>query len=182
MDEWVGRLAVFATISLIASCSRDTDLGAAPKSVLAFDGRSRECSGALLGNSAGYVHIPGNVMVHADCLWQVPSGAFIGAGGEVTLNNRVVMPAQACPHKPCLRGQDKAACGETGAPPGDNGGWVAWDAANPPAPYTEFNALDSGHFTVPSAPSPGYDGQNIFLFPSLQTESGWIVRTGAPVG
>ena len=158
----------FAIAVVGVNCSRDDHQIATvePGAQLAH---TQSGPAPLKPNAAGYQHVPGGVLVHQDCIHQVPNGATVDASGNVSAGGQVVATYPACTHPMCFRGQDQSPC--LGSDPPAAGGWVDWSTA--PAinidGLSEFNELDSGTFQVPAPPLYSLDGQLIYMFPSLES-------------
>jgi hypothetical protein len=125
---------------LVVACSRDTGSTggdhpvesntAGPSFVPALKFRPA----AAPPNAAGYVHVPGDAMVHASCLAAVPSGSLVHLDGSVSLGGATIMAASSCSYPSCTMGQDKTQCGgNEGATPTSGGGWMAFNAMTPPS-------------------------------------------------
>lgn len=183
MLNGAGRVVSFGLLALVVSCTRGGErTEVEPTSPLRpADTPASPAQGAGV-NAAGFIHIPG-ALVYQTCVHELPSGARIGAGGQLTTSDGQPIPAvPACPYHSCFDGQDQTACGGSNTP-SPSGGWVAWDATPVPSPATQFNALNSGTFEVPATPTQecNYDyslgtcSNTLFMFPSIQSTT-WIVQ------
>jgi hypothetical protein len=133
---------------------------------------------------AQYQMTPGGVLVHQDCVHEVPSGAYVHDDLSVTLNGKKIAQYSECVHEsfrftapspvadpvaaPSAAGSTPAAKGQ--APTG-NGWMVASIGFSTESMFTE---MDSGYWMVPPAP-PVNDGQLLFYFPSVQNDQ-YIVQ------
>jgi hypothetical protein len=114
---------------------------------------------------AGYGVTPGGIVMHEDCVHQIPDGAVAYPDLSVTMNGKKIAQYAECKHK-----KYRLAGAADGATPGTGNGWVesSWGWAN----STMFNHLETGYWVVPA--NPVNHGQTIFLFPSLENNTSII--------
>jgi hypothetical protein len=115
------------------------------------------------------------VTAHRDCVHELPNGAQVDVDGNVTLSGSLVRKLERCNYPIIKRartskGQDTTST--SSAPGGSGGGWVEAAWAN--APVLQQFVYSDSTFTVPSAPTTPYDGQLIYLFPSIQSPQGIV--------
>lgn len=94
-----------------------------------------------------YVRVPGGLMMHKDCVREIPSGSIIEDLGDdgVILNGQKL---EACAHKPIFNGARKSENSKPGSLPAD--GWQTWTVYQHPQ-NTTFSTFN-GNFSVPDAP------------------------------
>jgi hypothetical protein len=114
---------------------------------------------------ADYGIVPGGIVMHKDCVHQIPDGAVASYDLSVTLNGKKIAQYAECKHK-----KYRLAGAADGATPGTGNGWVesSWAYSS----KTQFNHLDTGYWLVPA--TPVNHGQTIFFFPSLENNASII--------
>jgi hypothetical protein len=119
---------------------------------------ARDSLDAVTTAPADYVITPGGIVVHKDCVHQVPDGATVNADLSVTLKGKKIAQHAACTHK-----RYRFAGSADATPPGTGNGWVETSWGN--ATSTTFTHMEVGYWVVPA--NPVNRGQLIYLFPSL---------------
>jgi hypothetical protein len=113
----------------------------------------------------GYVATPNGILLHGDCLHQIPDGAVVHADWSVSLNGAQIAQYGACTHKK-YRYRHKSS--ELGLPGPNDTGYVF--ASLEYSFETMFTHMNTGYWIVPPKPV-GRHGQVLYFFPALQSDT-----------
>jgi hypothetical protein len=166
------RTLTLGALSSAIGCSGAAE-STEQQSVSAVSTTSAQPESKALAAHAGYALTPMGVFAHEDCIHHLDEGDAVVSGGVRRKSGRIDRyPACTHPEIPAKSGSQAHG---GAVPPGQraaqDSGWVEqiyWDA---PGPVGQFSV----QFHVPAAPAH-YDGQTIFIFPSL-TGGGAILQT-----
>jgi len=129
---------------------------------------------AVASASGDWVSTPAG-LAYKSCVHQVPDGAAVSQGGDVSVNSVVVDTISACPYSGFVTVPEAASSDQTMA------GIPDPEAANPPVPLADGWWLDSwwtsskevvklsAQWKVPA--NPASDGAALFFFPSVETSN-----------
>ena len=113
----------------------------------------------------GYVATPNGVLMHGDCLHQIPDGAVVHADWSVTLNGAKIAQYGTCTHKK-YRYRHKSSTLSLPGP--DSTGYVFFPFEE--SFETMFTHMNTGSWIVPPNPV-GNHGQVLYFFPSLESDT-----------
>jgi len=133
------------------------------------------CAAINFPDRDGYVRIPGGMLMHIDCVREIPSGSHIeDFGADGVFIDGVRQPR--CPH-PIRNGRESSV--ESRSLPAD--GWQTWTYFQHPQ-NTTFSTFN-GYFSVPNAPTKWGNARDgiVYIFTGLQNDN-WIPNSALGLG